>query len=249
MRALTTRSRAGRRLAVAAAISVGAVVTALVVPSGSLSGLTGGAGRRLQEGVRRSSEDGAIRRPGIRHDLRGRRHPPAPRGEQRRARARPQRPAHEERRLPRRGHHQPRDRGPHHAGAGPARGRRRRGAAVPERAQAVQRPGQRDAHVLADRPLQHVQRLLRHPVEPVQPLARRRHHTDLHRVLDRRRRPAVLQAHRARPLPALQPRQDLPRRRPARRALRRRPRPQQQLGRHDAAAGSLQASRSPARAT
>src|SRR5688500_5536589 len=42
MRATSTRSRAGRRLAVAAAISVGAVVTALVVPSGSLSGLTGG---------------------------------------------------------------------------------------------------------------------------------------------------------------------------------------------------------------
>ena len=37
MRATSTRSRAGRRLAVAAAISVGAVLTAMVVPSGSLS--------------------------------------------------------------------------------------------------------------------------------------------------------------------------------------------------------------------
>src|SRR5687768_3656691 len=42
MRATTTRSRAGRRLAVAAVISVGAVLVALVVPSGSLAGLADG---------------------------------------------------------------------------------------------------------------------------------------------------------------------------------------------------------------
>lgn len=38
----TPRSRAGRRLAVAAAISTGAVLTAIAVPSGALSGLSGG---------------------------------------------------------------------------------------------------------------------------------------------------------------------------------------------------------------
>ena len=42
MHATTTRSRAVRRLAVAAAISVGAVVIALGIPSGSISALSGG---------------------------------------------------------------------------------------------------------------------------------------------------------------------------------------------------------------
>ena len=80
MRATTTRSRAGRRLAVAAAISVGAVLAAMVVPSGSLSLADGRpwGGRRLQEGVRRRCEERAIRCPGVRDDLHGRRQPHPP---------------------------------------------------------------------------------------------------------------------------------------------------------------------------
>ena len=130
MRATTTRSRAVRRLAVAAAISVGAVVVALGIPSGSLSALERRAGGRLQEGVRRQGEDRSIGSQGVGHDLRGRRQPQAPPGSCRRALAQPQRPAHEERRLPGRADHQPRDRRPHHTGPGPSCGRRRGGAAV-----------------------------------------------------------------------------------------------------------------------
>ena len=68
-------------------------------------------------------------------------------------------------------------------------------------------------------------------VGPDRALADRRHDAHVHRRPRRRRRPALLQAHRARPLPALQPPTDLPRRRPARRRVRRQPGPEQRLGR------------------
>ena len=239
MRATTTRSRAVRRLAVAAAISVGAVVVALGIPSGSISALSGGQadGYKKAYAAKAKTARSAAKGSGTIFAADGSHEHLS--GEHRRALAQPQRPAHEERRLPGRADHQPRDRRPHHTGPGPSCGRRRGGAAVPDRAEALQRPGERDAHLLADEPLQHVQRLLRNPVDPVEPLARRRHHADLHRGHDRRRSPALLQAHRARPLPALQPHEDLPQRRPAGRQLLRRARPQQQLGRHDAEAGTL----------
>ena len=167
MRATTTRSRAGRRLAVAAGDLRGRG------PDRRWSsrpgrcprrGMARGAGGRLQEGVCAAGEDRAVHRPG--RPARSSRPTAATlhTGDRRRARARPQRPAHEERRLPGRGDHQPRDRGPDHTCPGPSRGRRRRGAALADRAEAVQRPRERAARLLSDQPLQHVQRLLRHPV-------------------------------------------------------------------------------------
>ena len=67
----------------------------------------------------------------------------------------------------------------------------------------------------------------------------RRQRPHLHRVLDRRRRPALLQAHRARPLPALQPREDLPRRRQPAARTPPTPGPSNDWVVHDAAAGAV----------
>ena len=236
MRATTTRSRAGRRLAVAAAISVGAVLTAMVVPSGSLS-LTAGESRGEADGYKKAyvaaakNERSAAQGSGTIFNADGSHiHTGNLDGH-----------AHD--------HSDPRTKNAVSRAAvttnretedptTPAQARLAVGAAEEQRSQTEPKlsnvPVERAARLLADQPLQHVQRLLRRPVGPDEPLARRRHDADLHRDLDRCRSPAVLQAHRARPLHALQPREDLPRRRPARRELRGQPGPEQQLGRDDA---------------
>ena len=218
MRATPTRSRAGRRLAVAAAISVGAVLAAIVVPSGSLSALDGSRARptatRRRTSPRRRPRDPPPRGRARSTCADGTPHPPQ-RALDDGTRPRPQRPAR--RRTPspaaaatdRR-----RDRRPDHPGAGPSRGRRRGGAARrrPSRSSPTSRSARRTPP--------------RRPTAttcstPATASSRRRTGRWLAGAttptftahLDRRRRPALLQAHRARPLPALQPHEDLPRRR------------------------------------
>ena len=187
---------------------------------------------------------------GCRHDLPARRdaHPPQ-RPRRRRARPQPQRPGDQELGLPLRADHRRRDGRPDHPDPGTLAAGRRRRAAQPDRARPDPRPGQRHPRGEADQPLQHVQRLLRPAVRDVRPLADRHQRAHLRGRLGERGHPALLQADRARPLHALQPRAPLPRRRRRHRGVRR-CRPAR------AATGSCRCprpasspSRSPARAT
>ena len=133
-------------------VSVGAVLAAFVVPSGPLSGgdepRTGG---RLQEGLRRRSEDTSSPQP--RAPARSST-PTArtctPTRSRTTARARPQRPATKNavsRAAVTTGR---RDRRPDDPAAGASRGRRRGRAARADRAEAVQRPRERRPRLLAD---------------------------------------------------------------------------------------------------
>ena len=171
-------------------------------------------------------------------------------GNRRRTRARPQRPAHEERRLPGRGDHQPRDRGPDHTRPGPLGGGCRGGAALRRPSRSSPTSPSSASH--ASSPTNRYNMF--NACYGIQSARTSRWLTgatyaDLHGDLDRCRSPAVLQANGARALHALQPREDLPRRRPARRELRGQPGPEQQLGRHDAAEGPLPSPDPRARAT
>ena len=251
MRRSSARSSAARRLVVAVALSLGALFASFIVPGaffGSPSPEAQADGYKKAYVAQAKNTTGEV--PGSRHGLPARRHPhPPERPRRRRPRAQPQRPGHEERGLPLRDRHGRRDGRPDHAAAGTGRGRRRRPAAQAERARPLPRPRHRRPRGHADQPLQHVQRLLRPPVHEDRPLADRRQRADLRRRLGERRDAPLLQADRARPLHALQPRPPLPRRRAGhrRRTPQRPARPATGSSRCPRPASSP--SRSPARAT
>ena len=165
-RATTERSRAGRRLVAAVGVSTAAVLVTVVVPSGALAGLAGGArqGRRVQGDLHHRGEEQAGRGAGVGHGLPARRDPPAPqRAGRREPAAQPQRPEDEELRLPERHGHRRRHGRPDHAEAGPRRRRLGRGPAQRRPSPSSRRvPVTTATHTaVADQPLQHVQRLLR----------------------------------------------------------------------------------------
>ena len=147
MRRFTTRSPHGgapaaRRLVVAVGLSAGAVLTAIVVPSGALAGLTGQgepdaykkayvANAKNTQAAAQGSDtiylpDGSHVHPGGLAD----------------GRAQPQRPGDQELRLAQRHGDRRPDGRPDHARPGTAVGRGRGSAARAERTEAVQRAGQ-----------------------------------------------------------------------------------------------------------